>query len=252
MKDLRAVTRKVLRQVEDLSGKGIEFMREDDLPVLTTMQTARRGAPYHVVRYRPSNEPLDYFIAYQAGFLIRLYQCADTDRFDFVPGDDAGRRMERVVRDAQTISAEGESAMARFADFTAQWALMTLRSLPIGMRIDRGIAVEMPELKELQRAGIALQQQQNADILSRKIGGLSVPPRLPAMNAAYALFADRLLGNERFEIPYAAAGLRGPGADLLRTWDETASDPGHDRVLVDRWAAQLGLDGWYRWIPFEP
>ncbi len=67
MKDLRAVTRKVLRQVEDLSGKGIEFMREDDLPVLTTMQTARRGAPYHVVRYRPSNEPLDYFIAYQAG-----------------------------------------------------------------------------------------------------------------------------------------------------------------------------------------
>jgi hypothetical protein len=62
----------------------------------------------------------------------------------------------------------------------------------------------MPELKELQRAGIALQQQQNADILSRKIGGLSVPPRLLAMNAAYALFADRLLGNERFEIPYAA------------------------------------------------
>jgi hypothetical protein len=29
MKDLRAVTRKVLKQVEDLSGKGIEFMRED-------------------------------------------------------------------------------------------------------------------------------------------------------------------------------------------------------------------------------
>ena len=252
MKDLRAVTRKVLRQVEDLSGKGIEFMREDDLPVLTTMQTARRGAPYHVVRYRPSNEPLDYFIVYQAGFLVRLFRCEDAHRFDFVPGSDAGQRMESVIRDAQTIHAEDESALGRFADLTAQWALMTLRSLPIGMRIDRWIAVEMPELKELQRAGIALQQQQNAAMLSQKIGGLSVPPRLLAMNAAHALFADRLLGSERFGIPYVAAGLRGRGTDLLRSWDEVPSDPSHDRVLVDRWAAQLGLDSWYRWTPFEP
>lgn len=252
MKDLRAVTRKVLRQVEDLSGKGVEFMREDDLPVLTTMQTARHGAPYHVVKYRPSNEPLDYFIAYQAGFLVRLFQCEDAHRFDFVPGSDAGRRMESVIRDAQTIHAEDESALGRFADLTAQWALMTLRSLPIGMRIDRWIAVEMPELKELQRSGIALQQQQNADMLSQRIGGLSVPPRLLATNAAYALFADRLLGSERFEIPYVAAGLLGRGTDLLRSWDEVPSDPGHDRVLVDRWAAQLGLDSWYRWTPFEP
>jgi hypothetical protein len=252
MKDLRAVTRKVLKQVEDLSGKGIEFMREDDLPVLTTMQTARHGAPYHVVRYRSSNEPLDYFIVYQAGFLVRLFQCPDAERFDFVPGNDAGRRMEGVIRAAQTVSAEDELTLERFADFTAQWALMKLRSLPIGMRIDRWIALVMPELKELQRTGIALQQQQNADVLSRKIGGLSVPPRLLPMNAAYALFADRLFGNERFEIPYVAAGLSGPGAELLRTWDEAPSDPGHDRALVDRWAAQLGLDGWYRWIPFEP
>jgi hypothetical protein len=110
----------------------------------------------------------------------------------------------------------------------------------------------MPELKELQRTGIALQQQQNADILWRKIGGLSVPPRLLTMNAAYALFADRLLGNERFEIPYVAAGLSGHGADLLRIWDEVPSDPGHDRTLVDCWASELGLGGWYRWIPFEP
>jgi len=40
MKDLRAITRKLLRQVEDLSGKGIEFMRDDNLPVLTTVVTA--------------------------------------------------------------------------------------------------------------------------------------------------------------------------------------------------------------------
>jgi hypothetical protein len=252
MKDLRAVTRKVLRQVEDLSGKGIEFLREDDLPVLTTMQTARQGASYHVLRYRPSNEPLDYLIAYQAGFLVRLFQCAPAERFDFVPGSDAGHRMEGVLRAARTIADDDEPALDSFAGVTAQWALMTLRSLPIGMRIDRWIATEMPELKDMQRAGIALQQQQHADVLSQRVGGLAVPQRLLAMNAAYALFADRLLDTGHFQIPYAATGLRGPGEALLRLWDTTPSDARHDRALIDAWAAGLGLDGWYRWIPFQP
>ncbi|MCZ2109540.1 MAG: hypothetical protein LC118_08225 [Dehalococcoidia bacterium] len=158
MKDLRAVTRKVLRQVEDLSGKGIEFMREDDLPVLTTMQTARRGAPYHVVRYRPSNEPLDYFIAYQAGFLVRLFECADAERFDFVPGNDKGRRMEGVMHGAHTVAPDDEPALSRFADFTAQWALITPRSLPIGMRIDRcvtGYSRDLLDEKHMGKARLA-------------------------------------------------------------------------------------------------
>lgn len=43
--DLNAVTREVLEQVEDLSGKGIEFIHKDNLPILTTKQTARHGAP---------------------------------------------------------------------------------------------------------------------------------------------------------------------------------------------------------------
>ena len=45
MKDLRAHMRKVLRQVEDRSGKGIELMRDEEMQVLMMMVVADRRAP---------------------------------------------------------------------------------------------------------------------------------------------------------------------------------------------------------------
>jgi hypothetical protein len=89
-------------------------------------------------------------------------------------------------------------------------------------------------------------------LLSQRLGRLAVPQRLLAMPAAHALFTDRLLGREHFQTPYVAAGLCVLGADLLRIWDETPGDPVHDRALIDHWAALLGLQGWYRWKPYEP
>jgi hypothetical protein len=71
-------------------------MRDDELPVLTTMQTARGGAAFHVIRYRTSNDPLDYLIAYQAGFLLRLFQNPPERRFDFVP-DPAAHKAESLI-----------------------------------------------------------------------------------------------------------------------------------------------------------
>ena len=42
------------------------------------------GAAYHVLRFKPTNEPIDYFVCYQAGFLLRLFANSPTQRFDFV------------------------------------------------------------------------------------------------------------------------------------------------------------------------
>jgi hypothetical protein len=64
MKHLRAITKSVLRQVEDLSGKPVEFVADDELPVMATMQIARRGAPCHLLRYRPGVGPIDYLVVH--------------------------------------------------------------------------------------------------------------------------------------------------------------------------------------------
>ena len=66
MQNLQSVTKGILKRVEEVTGKSIQFMRDDNLAVLSTLQMARNGAEFHVMRYRPSNDPIDYFVAFQA------------------------------------------------------------------------------------------------------------------------------------------------------------------------------------------
>jgi hypothetical protein len=252
MKKLRAVTKGILERVEEHTGKSIQFMRDEKLSLLATLQIARNGADFHVLRYRPSNEPIDYFVAFQAGFVLRLFDNEPPKRFDFVPQSSASKHVEMLLSAGQPLSAQDKQVLPEFARFVAQWALLNLRSLPIGMRIDRWIATDYPELTELQQSGIAVQQQQNMDVLAQKLGKLTVPTTLLGANAAYALFADHLLGTESYAVPYEATGVLSHGRELLRVWDETSADATYDCELVDRWAAASGMTDWYTWIPYRP
>ena len=88
-------------------------------------------------------------------------------------------------------------------------------------------------------------------LLSKRVGRLSVPVPLLAPVAAYALFADRLLGTSVYAIPYRAAGALEPGTELLRISDTIGSDRRNDRELVDAWASSIGMTGWYSWTPYK-
>lgn len=46
-------------------------MRDEKLSLLATLQMARNGANFHVL---PSNEPFDYVVAFQAAFVLRLFE----------------------------------------------------------------------------------------------------------------------------------------------------------------------------------
>jgi hypothetical protein len=94
-------------------------------------------------------------------------------------------------------------------------------------------------------------QQENLQLLSKRVGGLSVPVPLLAPVAAYALFADRLLGSSLFAIPYRAAGVLEAGKELLRISVTIPTDRGHDRELVEAWASSIGMTGWYIWTPYK-
>ena len=252
MQHLRAATKGILKRVEEQTGKSIQFLRDEKLSLLATLQMARNGADFHVLRYRPSNEPLDYMVAFQAGFVLRLFDNEPGQRFDFAPSPTAGQYVEPLLAAGQALGATDKKALPEFAKFVAKWALMNLRSLPIGMRIDRWIATEYPELKELQLTSIGLQQQQNVDLLSYRLGKLTIPTPLMGAIAAYAVFADRMADVGTFAIPYEAAGVLGQGRELLSVWDELPADAKRDCQLVDSWAAKIGMSNWYTWIPYRP
>lgn len=247
-----AETKAILDQIEALSGRPVRFMEERDLPVLSTMQVARDGASFHVLRYRPSDEPLDYRVAYQAAYTLRLFQCPEDARFDFVPLPEARAAARELVAAGMPLSDDEESALGPFSAAIADWALIQLRSLPVGMRIDQWIRATMPVLRSQQEAVISEVQQQNLEATTKAVGRLTVPRHLAATNAAHALFVDQLLGKEWFAIPYRAMGLTDDGQRLLALLDEVPPEPVRDRQLVDRWADALGMRRWYRWAPYRP
>ena len=252
MKELMPTTRAILRQVEEKTGRSIQFIRDDSMTMLASLQFARNGADFHVLRYQPNNDPIDYVVAFQAGFVLRLFDNPPDQRFDFAPKPDAPIKIETLLLKGKTLTGEDTGNLPGAAEMIAKWALLNLRSLPIGMRIDQWIAAEHPNLKELQAKSIEFQTHQNTSLLSSKIKGFEIPTSLMGPIAAYALFADRLLNTTTNAIPFEAIGLQEQGNTLLKLWDKTPSDAKHDWALVDAWAKVCGLAGWYDWLEYTP
>lgn len=238
-----------VRRAETLSGRPIRLLEDASLPVIATLSMARDGATEHVLRYRPRVGPIDYFVLYQIGFLNRLFRCPAADRMDLMPTGTAAEQVATLVTAGLAPGAEDTRHAYSFSATVAQWALVTLRSHPTGMRIDQWIHDEFPELRELQARGMADMQQMNTGALTHRMGTLRVPSTLLALNSVYALYADRLLDQERFAIPYEAAGALEDGTRLLALWDQGNSSPQGDQSMIDRWAECLGMRPWYRWIP---
>ena len=251
MKNLRPETLAIVKRVETLSGCPVEFKPDSSMTLRATLQMARNGAPAHVLRYRPTNDPIDYWVAYQAGYALRLFGLPPNERFDFAGTGVGAKQVETLLRTGQPLNDVDKIVLPEFAQMTVHWALMNLRSYAIGMRIDQWIANEYPFLGEMQAAGVDSMQQENLQLLSKRVESLSIPVPLLAPVAAFALFADRLLGKSIYGIPYRAAGVLELGKELLRISDTLAAGAGHDRELVDAWAASIGMTGWYTWLPYK-
>jgi len=251
MLNLRSVTRQILQSVEDKTGKSVQLMQDDNLAVLATLQMARHGAGFHILRYKPTNDPLDYLIAHQAGFVLRLYDTPADLRFDLTSLADETHAKALALLIQHHPQADAALA-GQFAHHLVQWTLMMLRSVPIGMRVDHWIRRTYPDLHDQQDASIALQQQQHVAALSMNLQGMTVPDALFGPYAAYALFGDDLTGQNTYSIPFGASGLLTAGHGLMDIWRQTPESPEHDTALVDAWAQSMGIRDWYTWQPFEP
>lgn len=252
MHSLLPESKQLIERLESLSGRSVEFVRRDDLPVLATLQIARDGATVHFLHYRPDKGPIDYLVCQQVGIVIRFFQLPDDERMDFSSDGRGAKVLVEMLSASSNLSKNDKEMLPPFAKMLNEWALMQIRSIPVGMRVDAWLHASFPALRELIAQGLAVQQQMNADILGKRVGNLAVPPIQLAPAAAYALFTDRLLGTSRYAIPFEAAGALSDGKSLVRLFDTIQDDPSHDRQLADAWAQHLGMVGWYEWTRYKP
>ncbi len=209
----------------------------------------------HVLTYNPERPGVGYHVAYQCGFVLRLYDNPAEERYEF-GGSRAGREAVRglVAGGVAKRMRLAEGAVEQLTDQFFDGLLTQLRSYPIGMRIDGWIREAYPALHDAQQDSIDRQQQENVQGLSPQIKQMApsvIYSGNASMNAAYALFCGRLLSAPQYFIPYRSAGLKKPARTLLALWDEIPTDARHDRELVDTWGKELGVSDWYRWVPLD-
>jgi hypothetical protein len=240
----------LIAEAESASGRPVQVIYEAELPTSASVRFARDGASHHVVMVQPG-PAADYFIANQVGFITRLYALAPEARADFVVlatrADSAAADL--VARQLPQWSADDAGARRAMRGIV-DWVLLNVRSVPVGMRIDQRIFRDYPGLRDALLAGVQSQNDGNFGAITslrQQLPGL--PARHFAPAAAYAIFADRLLGGANLTLPYEAMGLLQPGRELMRHYDSIPANPASDRAVIDAWAADTGVADLYRWEP---
>src|SRR4051812_35348027 len=90
-------TTDVLKQVEDRSGTPVAVMTDPSLPTFASIKIAKGSAPVHVLTYNPTKPGMDYHVAYQCGFVLRLFENSPEERFEFAPNDSRRVAVQKLL-----------------------------------------------------------------------------------------------------------------------------------------------------------
>jgi len=253
---LHAITQNVLRLVETRSGIPVHVEADPTLPgsTLAKVLVARGALALHRVSYRPdgSSAP-DYLICHEAGFILRLFDAPPEKRLDFVASPEADLAIERLVNAHPVAKALPPPALPKFYQMLRDGLLNHLRSIPVGMRVDRWLATEFPALAELQKASILRQLQDSAATLApqhRQTVPLKIFDATQSISAAFAAFWAGRLNQPQLALPFKAGGYLQAGQELLAIWESTPDLAENDRLIIDEWAGKLGIAGWHQWQPY--
>ena len=230
----------------------MHVMEDATLPLIATVTLAQPSVPVHVLRYNPAliRHP-EYLVCFQCGFIIRAYEVPPDQRYEVVSNERGRREAASLI--TKHLRKKGklplpQDVLASLHEQLLNGLIVQLRSIPIGLRIDRWLYDEYPALKELQKEAAMKQLQDNTTTLRPDIAAFAPNqihrPSL-AMNAAYAEFWARLYEEPQLSLPYKATGQLESGLQLLSLLDAVPSDAAHDRQLIDRWAESLGINNWY-------
>ena len=208
-------TQALIDEAEIRSGNPVHVVVDPDLVVSATIRIARHGVQQHFLQVKPSGAS-DYFIANQIIFMLRMVELPTDQRFDFSPTSAAAVEMSKIARTAPMAAGVAGPDGTSVTDSLAKWALMQVRSIPIGMRADQKIFRDMPALRASTETGIGEQNRDNLSAIQRVQGLVPLPEQHFWPAAAYALFSDRLLGRSLYSVPFDAMGLNEGGRQLLR------------------------------------
>jgi len=93
------VMNQIVAGVQEVSGVPVLVREDRSLKTLATVRMARGDAQAHILTYNPTKAPRpDYVIAFQCGFIIRIFSNPPEQRFDLAPSASGRETVERLLR----------------------------------------------------------------------------------------------------------------------------------------------------------
>jgi hypothetical protein len=255
--NLSEITRNVLRLVETRSGIPVHVEVDSSLPgtTLAKVVMARGALALHRVTYRPdSSSPPDYLICQQAGFILRFFETPPDKRFDLAASAEGQAAVERLIKAHPVGKSMPPHALPQLCQMLRDGLLNHLRSIPVGMRVDRWLATNYPDLAELQKQTVVRQLQDSIATLApnhRQVSPQKIYDASQSISAAFAAFWAGRLNQPQLALPFKAAGYLQVGQELLTIWESTPDVAENDRAIIDSWAEKLGIAGWHEWVPYS-
>lgn len=245
-----------------LEGLGEPIVIQEDNSLQGIQATVQRAwtsdLGHHLVRYN-SDPPtiVPHLIAHELVHLELEYaaRAAGTNRLITSTSGTREFAIRSISADIRRLARQGISE-ERLTPTVLEWADGLVRQLfnhPLDMFIEHRLFEELPELRATQLVSLMTTNASNraaiADDRIRRVTPRTIYDASAALNAAYALFCDELLGGRtRFSQAYEERQLR-TGGRLLAAWHEAADSfaPGDEYALVDEFARILRLERWYEW-----
>lgn len=129
-----------------------------------------------------------------------------------------------------------------------------LFNCPIDMLIESRLRSDVAALRHIQFMSLTQVAKDASEATFRddirSVSPLRIWRASSALNGAYALFIDDLLGGTTgFWAPYSALETAPVSRKLWTHWQQRVStaSPGSEYDWVDEFAEMLGLSGWYQW-----
>jgi hypothetical protein len=254
---LGAAASEVISLIQEATGIPVEVTEDASLPNLAVVTASRPGIPFHLIRVNPNHGEIDYLVVFQSGFLLRQASIAEALRWQFALSKVAIDAVSKMLAGPGGIASRfgiPSNSIRALASQMTSGLLVQLRSVPVGLRIDKWIYKDYPSLRELQKSSIISQCQTNLQALAPQIREMTPATIWKAncsMNATYAMYAAQILGDQSLVLPYRSTGIESEGQILFDLLESIPDSPEHDQALIDAFGQQLGVSDWYQFIPNE-
>ena len=240
---------KALAELEEVTGKPVLLLEEPDLNVLATISRASINQSSHILRIKEgSDQIVDYLITFECKMALRDGIAARQLIIE------KKQVREKIISEMEKLHRKLPLSKTReLGKFIYNGLITQLRSIGPGLGVDRWIRLHCSDLQDAQSRSIEAEINKNIAILQAP-SKASFPEKLykasVLMNAAYAIHNAELLGKSHLGVPYISQGYGDKAKILIKSTldDQNESHFINDRQIIDDWASELGITGWYDWL----